>query len=73
MLVVVPTAGAPIQPALDFAAQPSQAQFAASGDDLVAWTRPPGGVDLRLPSFKLGAARDLAPCAPLTPWSNLLV
>jgi hypothetical protein len=62
VLVVVPAAGAPLQPALDFAAQPRQAGLAASGDDLVAWERPAGGVSVLLPAVRLNATRDLAPC-----------
>lgn len=63
MLVVVPAAGAPLQPALCFAAQPRQASFAASGDDIVAWQRPRGGALVLLPAFQLASALDLAPCA----------
>ena len=63
MLVVVPAAGAPLQPALSFAAQPQQASFATSGDDIVAWQRPPAGTHLHLPAFQLASAVDLVPCA----------
>ena len=63
MLVVVPAAGAPLQPALAFAAQPRQASFAASGDDIVAWQRPRGGALVHLPAFQLASAVDLAPYA----------
>lgn len=63
MLVVVPAAGAPLQLALGFAAQPRQASFAAFGDDIVAWQRPSSGALVHLPAFELASAVDLAPCA----------